>query len=160
MLERLWKLRRMPWYYRRPVTTGAVATVAVLGTFLARALMPRSWRPTGSGWLIVGSAGAYAALRLGSYSGLSKRFKHTFLDWFGGDVDDAQTWMLAGLGGGSTLVLGQLVQRKLASHRVQALGQISRPQLSGTTHMQRSVGRRPTTGCLRSPSGFRPGRRG
>lgn len=114
VLKRLWRLRHMPWYYRRPATTGAVASVAVLGTLLARALLPRSWRPSGGGWLLVGSAGAYAALRLGSYTGLSKRFKHTYLDWFGGDVDDAQTWMLAGLGGGGVLVLAQSIRRALA----------------------------------------------
>ncbi|HYP45839.1 MAG TPA: hypothetical protein VEQ66_11670 [Propionibacteriaceae bacterium] len=46
-------------------------------------------------------------------SGLSKKFKHTYLDWLGGDVDDAQTWMLSALGGGGTLVLGQLASRAL-----------------------------------------------
>jgi hypothetical protein len=59
--------------------------------------------------VLVASIGAYIALRLGSYTGMSKRFKHTYLDWFSGDVDDAQTWMLAAIGGGSVLVvLGQL----------------------------------------------------
>jgi hypothetical protein len=107
--ERELKLIDMPLRYPRGVTTGAVATVAVLCTLLARALLPRAARP--SGWLpvLVASIGAYIALRLGSYTGISKRFKHTYLDWFSGDVDDAQTWMLAAIGGGSVLVvLGQL----------------------------------------------------
>lgn len=107
--DRELKLTDMPIRYPRGVTTGAVAAVAVICTLLVRALLPRAARP--SGWLpvLVASVGAYMALRLGSYTGMSKRFKHTYLDWFSGDVDDAQTWMLAAIGGGSVLVvLGQL----------------------------------------------------
>lgn len=107
--DRKLELKNMPLRYPRGVTTGAVATVAVLCTLLVRALLPRTARP--SGWLpvLVASFGAYMALRLGSYTGISKRFKHSYLDWFSGDVDDAQTWMLAAIGGGSVLVvLGQL----------------------------------------------------
>ena len=107
--ERQPKLKDMPLRYPRRVTTGAVATVAVLSTLWVRALLPRAARP--SGWLpvLVASIGAYVSLRLGDYTGVSKRFKHTYLDWFSGDVDDAQTWMLAAIGGGSVLVvLGQL----------------------------------------------------
>ncbi len=113
MLERLKKLVGMPWHYRRPASTAAVVTVAVLGTLVARALLPRSARPSGVPWLVLGSIVAYAALRLCSYTGLSKRFKHRFLDCFGGDVDDADTWMLAALAGGSTLFLGQVIRRAL-----------------------------------------------
>lgn len=113
MREQLDRLRRGRWYYRRPVTTAAVGAVAVMGTLLARAVLPPSAQPSGPGWVVVGSAGAYVTLRLGSVSGLSKKFKHTYLDWLGGDVDDAQTWMLSALGGGGTLVLGQLASRAL-----------------------------------------------
>jgi hypothetical protein len=103
------KLRSMPLFYPRRVTTGAVATTAVLSTLVARALLPQSARP--AGWLpiLIASGGAYLALRVGSYSGLSKQFKHRYLDWFAGEVDDAQTWMVAALGGAGTLVaLGQI----------------------------------------------------
>jgi hypothetical protein len=103
------KLRNIHLLYPRRVTTGAVATVAVLSTLWVRALLPRAARPTGWPPVLVASIGAYLALRVGSYTGLSKHFKHTYLDWFSGDVDDAQTWMLAAVGGGSVLVvLGQL----------------------------------------------------
>ena len=111
MLERLRKLTKMPWHYGSPISTAAVAGVAVLGTVLARAVLPHSARPSGWHWVIVGSFGAYAGVRLGSYTGLSKRFKHEYLDRLGGEVDDAQTWMLAVLVGGGTLVASQAVRR-------------------------------------------------
>jgi hypothetical protein len=61
------------------------------------------------------SGGTYIILRWAKYRGYSKTFKHTILDRFGGDVDDAQTWMLGTLGGGGVLLLGRLVPR-LARH--------------------------------------------
>ena len=104
------KLRDMPLFYpaaghhwRRRHGGGVVHAL------LVRALLPaprdpragcRCWWPASALMLHSG---------LAHYTGISKRFKHTYLDWFSGDVDDAQTWMLAALGGGSVLVvLGQL----------------------------------------------------
>jgi len=102
------------WLYPRLVTTLAVQAVGVIATLLARALLPESWRPPGLIWVVVASVSAYVVLRLGAYTGWSKRFKHTILDWFGGDVDDAQTWMLGILSGGAVLVLVQLIRRAFA----------------------------------------------
>jgi hypothetical protein len=118
VLDHLRRLPRGRWYYRRPATTAAVATVAVTSTLVGRALLPRCWRPSGIFPLAVASAGAYVAVRLGSVSGVSKYFKHTYLDWFGGDVDDAQTWMLGMLGGGSVLVAWQKVRRIVGAGEV------------------------------------------
>lgn len=101
----------MPWLYPRRVTTVAVSAVALLGTLLARQLLPPSWRPAGPVWVVLASLGAYVVLRLDSRVGWSKRFKHAVMDWFGGDVDDAQTWAVAALAGGGVLVLVSLVQR-------------------------------------------------
>jgi hypothetical protein len=61
--------------------------------------------------VVLGGTGAYVAVRLGAHTGWSKRFKHEVLDWFGGDVDDAQTWMLATFASGTVLVLARLVLR-------------------------------------------------
>jgi hypothetical protein len=110
-VRRLRALRDVSWLYPRPVTTVAVQTVAVTTSLLACRALPPSWRPEGLVPLVLGSTGAYAAVRLGSHSGWSKRFKHGVLDWFGGDVDDAQTWMLAALASGGVLVLTQLCRR-------------------------------------------------
>jgi hypothetical protein len=112
VLELLGKLRRTKiYYYPRPATTGAVATVAVLTTLIARGLLPRSARPPGVLWLAAASFFAYGVLRLDNHMHYSKRFKHTYIDRFGGDVDDAQTWILAGLSGGGALALGQVLRR-------------------------------------------------
>jgi hypothetical protein len=62
--------------------------------------------------VVLGSAGAYIAVRLGAHTGWSKRFKHEVLDRVGGDVDDAQTWMLATFASGTVLVLARLVRQK------------------------------------------------
>ena len=104
MLEDLKKLPRLSWGYERRSTTAAVATVAVLTGLAARALVPSSTVPAGPGPVIAAGLGAYVVLRLGAASGLSKRLKHEVLDRFGGDVDDAQTWLLGTLGGVGTLV--------------------------------------------------------
>jgi hypothetical protein len=101
----------MTWTYPRVVSTATVQAVAVVTTLLARRLLPRSWRPAGAVPVVIGSAGAYVTLRLGAHTGWSKRFKHTVLDAFGGDVDDAQTWMLGTFAGGGLLVLVQLIRR-------------------------------------------------
>jgi hypothetical protein len=61
--------------------------------------------------VVLGSTGAYVAVRLGAHTGWSKRFKHEVLDRVGGDVDDAQTWMLATFASGTLLVLARLVRR-------------------------------------------------
>jgi hypothetical protein len=112
VLELLGKLRRTKiYYYPRPVTTGAVATVAVLTTLIARGLLPRSARPPGALWVVAASFFAYGILRLDNHMHYSKRFKHTYMDRFGGDVDDAQTWILAGLSGGAALAFGQVLRR-------------------------------------------------
>lgn len=115
MVQPVKLLADVKWLYPRPATTAAVQAVAVGTTLLARALLPATWRPSGALWVPVASSGAYLALRLGAHTGWSKRFKHTVLDWFGGDVDDAQTWMLGTLSGGGILVLAQLTRRGLAS---------------------------------------------
>lgn len=114
MVQPVKLLRDVKWLYPRPVTTAAVQAVAISTTVLARALLPEAWRPPGVLWVPVASNGAYVALRLGAHTGWSKRFKHSVLDWFGGDVDDAQTWLLGALSGGGILVLAQLVRRGLA----------------------------------------------
>jgi hypothetical protein len=97
-------LADVTWLYPRPVTTAAVAVTSTLGTLLVRALLPRRLRDGDLRSLAAASTGAYVVLRLGAHTGWSKRFKHSVLDWFGGDVDDAQTWLLAALSGGGILV--------------------------------------------------------
>jgi hypothetical protein len=111
VLELLGKLRRTKiYYYPRPATTGAVASVAVLTTLIARGLLPRSARP-GALWVAAASFFAYGVLRLDNHMHYSKRFKHAYIDRFGGDVDDAQTWILAGLSGGAALAVAQMLRR-------------------------------------------------
>jgi hypothetical protein len=127
VLERFKKLLKMPWFYQRRVTTAAVASVAVLSASAARAMLPRSSRPSGLLAWLAAIGGAYLALRLGSYTGMSKRFKHTYLDWFGGDVDDAQTWILGTLGGGSVLLFLQMLGRAFNLEQGQAEDAPSRP---------------------------------
>lgn len=109
------------WLYPRPVTTFAVETVCVICALVARSLLPSAWRPARLIWVALVSPGTYIVLRLGSHTGVSKRFKHTVLDWFGGDVDDAQTWMLAILSGAGILVAVRTVGRGLARLRRPAL---------------------------------------
>jgi hypothetical protein len=99
------------WLYPRPVTTLAVLVVAVAATLLSRALLPDRWRPDGLAWVVPAALVAYASHRLLSFRGWAKGFKHTVLDWFGGDVDDAQTWLFAGLSGGAALVAVAALQR-------------------------------------------------
>lgn len=101
------------WTYPRPVTTLAVLVVCLLSSLTAWALLPQEWRPVGYGWVLLAGACAYVVLRIGAFTGWSKRFKHGVLDWFGGDVDDAQTWLLAGLTGAGVLLLVALAQRVL-----------------------------------------------
>lgn len=110
-----WVRREVRWLYPRPVTTLAVLTVGLLGTLLARAVLPSSWTPPGLLWLVPAALVAYVAMVLGAYTGWSKAFKHTVLDWFDGYVDDAQTWMLAALAGGGFLVVVQLVRSALST---------------------------------------------
>lgn len=101
----------MSLLYPRRVTTGAVAATAVLCTLFARTLLPRSMRPSGRLPVVIASGGAYLALRTGSRSGLSKRFKHAYLDPLGGEIDDAQTWLVAALGGTGTLIALDRIRR-------------------------------------------------
>lgn len=114
-VERLCKLVDVKWSYPRPVTTLAVAAVAASCTVVARSLLPRTWRPERLSWVALASPGTYLVLRLGAHTGWSKRFKHTVLDWFGGDVDDAQTWMLGILSSGGILAVVQITRRGLRS---------------------------------------------
>jgi hypothetical protein len=107
-------LSDVKWRYPRPVTTFAVQVLCVIATFVARAMLPRSSRPSRLVDVALASAGAYATVRLGSHSGWSKRFKHRVLDWFGGDVDDAQTWILGVAGGGGCLVVIRVVRDGIA----------------------------------------------
>lgn len=119
MLEDLRKLRTLSWRYERWSTTTTVAAVSVLSGLAARALLPQTAPPSGPGSVLAASVGAYVMLRLGSASGWSKRLKHEWLDRLGGDVDDAQTWLLGTLAGAATLVLlraaGRQVQRPTSS---------------------------------------------
>lgn len=109
----LWRqLRR--WLYPRAVTTLAVLVVGLLGSLLAYALLPERWRPSPV-WLPLAAAVAYCVLRVDAYVGLAKRFKHSIMDALGGDVDDAQTWAVAALAGGATLVLIAVLQRAAGS---------------------------------------------
>ena len=103
----------MGWGYGRPLSTVAVLVVALLGSVLAWGLLPEQWRPGGAPWVLLATAVAYAVLRVAAYTGWSKRFKHEVLDRFGGDVDDAQTWLLAGLSGAAALAVVALAQRAL-----------------------------------------------
>lgn len=114
MLEDVKKLRHLSWRYQRWSTTVAVAAVSVLCGLAARAMLPRSTPPTGAGSVLVASAGGYLVLRLGAASGWSKRLKHEWLDRFGGDVDDAQTWLLGTLGGLGTLLLLRVARERAA----------------------------------------------
>ncbi len=113
-MQRLRALLGLSWAYPRRATTAAVLVVACAGTLLARALLPHAWRPPGVGAVLLASAASYAALRVDAHKGWSKRFKHAVLDWFGGDVDDVQTWLLAALAGGATLALLAALHRVLA----------------------------------------------
>lgn len=113
MVKPLKMLSEITWSYPRPITTVAVQSVAVTTTLAARAMLPRSWRPSGALPIVVASAGAYVVLRVGSHTGRTKQFKHTVLDGLGGDVDDAQTWMLGVLAGGCVLVAARLLGRAL-----------------------------------------------
>lgn len=113
MLEDLKKLRTLSWRYERWSTTATVAAVSVLTGLAARALLPASTPSGGAGSLLAASAGAYVVLRLGAASGWSKRIKHDWLDRFGGDVDDAQTWLLGTFGGVVTLVILGGARRRL-----------------------------------------------
>lgn len=106
--------RPATWRYPRAATTFAVLAVSVLGTLLAWAVLPPTWRP-GAGWMLPAAAAAYAALRLDAYAQVGKRVKHAVLDPLGGDVDDAQTWLVAALAGGGLLVLVQVVRRVLGA---------------------------------------------
>jgi glycosyltransferase involved in cell wall biosynthesis len=105
------RLRHVRWRYERPLTTAAVLVVGLLGSLLAYALLPDAWRPDSPAWALPAAAGAYVVLRLDAYKGWGKRFKHELMDRFGGDVDDAQTWVVAALAGGGVLVVVALVQR-------------------------------------------------
>lgn len=105
------RLRQVRWRYARPVTTAAVLLVALLGSLLALAVLPRDWRPDDPRWVLLATVVAYVVLRLDAYKGWGKRFKHTVMDSFGGDVDDAQTWAAAALAGGLVLVAVTVVQR-------------------------------------------------
>ena len=95
------------WLYPRATTTLAVQSVASITTLMAWSLLPHRLRPSDRLSLLAASAGSYAVLRLGAHTGWSKRFKHEALDRLGGDVDDAQTWLLGAIGGGASLVLIQ-----------------------------------------------------
>lgn len=127
MLEKLRKLRQVSWGYPRGSTTATVAVVSLLTGVAARALLPRSFPHPGPGSVLVAGAGSYVVLRLGAASGVSKRIKHEWLDRFGGDVDDAQTWILGTLGGLGTLValnqVGRLVGYRATSDRPAVAGE-------------------------------------
>lgn len=92
------------WLYPRPLTTVAVLGMGLLSALVVHALLPAGWRP-GLGWVLLAVPVTYVVHRLGSHTGLSKRFKHSLLDELGGDVDDAQTWLIAGLTAGGVLLV-------------------------------------------------------
>jgi hypothetical protein len=128
VLEDLKKLSGLSWRYQRWSTTATVATVSVLSGLAARALMPRSTPPAGPFSVLAASAGAYVVLRLGSASGWSKRLKHEWLDRFGGDVDDAQTWLLGTLAGVGTLVLLRAARKAAARLLARVLSSAGKPE--------------------------------
>jgi hypothetical protein len=107
----LWKLPHLSWGYERRTTTATVAGVSVLCGLAARAMLPVDGPAPRVVPVLAAGAGAYVVLRAGHASGLSKRLKHEWLDRFGGDVDDAQTWLLGTLGGLATLVALREVRR-------------------------------------------------
>jgi hypothetical protein len=129
VLEDLKKLPHLSWRYERWSTTATVATVAVLSGLAARALVPRTEPPAGPGSVLAASTGAYVVLRLGSASGWSKRLKHEWLDRFGGDVDDAQTWLLGTLAGVGTLVLLRAAREGAASLLAPLLPAAGKPEV-------------------------------
>ena len=112
-------LSRVQWVYERPVSTVAVYTVGVLGTLLARRLLPQPWVPTSRASVPVAGLSAYLVHRMGSHTGYTKRFKHTMLDPLGGDIDDAQTWMQAIAVGGGTLGCLRMLERDAHRKRTQ-----------------------------------------
>ena len=99
------------WLPARRTTAVAVLAVALLGTLLAQALLPRSRLPSGASWVILAAGVTYLWLRLDQHKGWSKAFKHRVLDTLGGDVDDVQTWAVAALVGGAVLLMIGLLQR-------------------------------------------------
>jgi hypothetical protein len=103
-------ISRVEWLYPRPLTTAAVGAVAVVTTFVGRALLPPTSRPSAT-WVLPASGATYAIIRVAKHSGYSKAFKHSILDRFGGDVDDAQTWLLGTLGGGASLYVLHAARR-------------------------------------------------
>jgi hypothetical protein len=140
VLTTLKKLSRVSWRYQRHSTTAAVATVAVISSLAARAMLPRT-PPAGAGSLLAATVGAYAVIRLGSASGLSKRFKHHWMDRFGGDVDDAQTWLLGTLGGIGTLVVLRAV-RETVGRRLAPLARresLQHDLVSGTSEGRQGI---------------------
>lgn len=86
------------WLYPRPVTTAAVYAACVLSALLAWALLPAAGRPAAF-WVLPAGVVGYGVHRVSSWRGWSKRFKHALVDPLGGDVDDAQTWLVATLVG-------------------------------------------------------------
>jgi hypothetical protein len=102
---------RFRWRYERGVTTAAVLGVGLLSSLVARALLPASWRPASLAWLVPAALVSYAVMRVDAKVYWSKRFKHAVIDRLGGDVDDAQTWVVAGLAGAAFLVAVAVVQR-------------------------------------------------
>ena len=107
------RLLRFRWRYDRRVTTAAVLAVGLISSVVARALLPASWRPASLAWLLPAALVAYAVMRVDAKVYWSKRFKHAVIDRLGGDVDDAQTWVVAGLAGAAFLVVVAGAQRLL-----------------------------------------------
>lgn len=104
-------LKDLTWVYPRPATTVAVAGVSVATTVLARRVLPASARPESRISILPASLLAYLVLHIGSHTGRTKQFKHEVLDRFGGDVDDAQTWLLGAVSGGAALFVMRWLQR-------------------------------------------------
>lgn len=76
----------------------AHATVAVLVTLLAIAVVPRSWRP-GAAAGVLAAGGAFVAIRLGlNQSGLIKWLDHDFLEEIGGEIDELSLWFVGFMG--------------------------------------------------------------
>lgn len=110
-MRSLSRLRSVRWWYPRPLTTLAVAVVALVTALLARAALPDGWRPASPLWVLPAAAAGYVALVVGSHKGWTKRFKHGVLDPIGGNVDDATPWLLGTLTGAAFLVVVALVAR-------------------------------------------------